>query len=402
MRRLIFALLVLFLIATGGALAWYASGNEAIAEARARTIVSHCADAEYRPSCYEERVPALLNAGVPYEDTFEVAYEIQKLDTSGEYCHNIAHRLGATEVAKDPALWKDVIRRTPHGKCLNGGIHGAFQERFRASELASAHIPSFVNEMQDLCTVRTDLPSSPGDIASCVHGIGHLFMFVTDGNVQDSISMCQAMSFDEDVGVTEIGQEISCHEGIFMQLFEPHEPEDHALIVGQEQSKETVGAFCTSFDGLPLTACLARSAAFFYENPGAGAPNAPDCSILETERLQRACQGTQVRIFARDTFFDLTAAREYCGTLPKSKVGWCYAMSGSYAFTLGYFDSEQPFLFCKQAELQGSGASCYDELSKIIAYTFAKNDLATDALCSRLPAPYDDLCREVSAERNNE
>lgn len=382
-----------FLIFVFTVVAFRFYGTPFSVEYRARDIVARCAHAQSRADCYDKEVPALLNQGVSFEDTFAIAEEIQQLDTSGEYCHNIGHRLGATEVAKDPSKWKEVARRTPQGVCLSGGLHGAFQERFKTDFLAPENVPAFLEEIKGFCDFDPRAPSSPTNLFMCSHGLGHLFMFITDGVIERSMSLCAAVQFKDGGGVTQDGQELSCYDGIFMQLFEPHEPEDYALIGINGQTKETVGAFCRSFSGLAEAACVARSAPFFYKTLNEGPPRPLDCGVLEASRRD-LCRGTQLRLFARDTYFDMGAADTYCATYPQERRGWCYAAAGSYAFMAGH-DYPKAFEYCEHAVTAGVGGQCYETLSTMIPYSFMQEERLRLELCAKLPPPYAQRCVSV-------
>lgn len=356
----------------------------------AAAIVARCVGADYRPTCYESEVPQLLNKGFSFEEAFSVAIAIQLLDRSAEYCHNIGHRLGATEVAKDPALWKEVARRAPLGKCLNGGMHGAFQERFKEESLTSEQLPAFVAEMKGFCNPHVDFPSSAIDLAMCAHGLGHLFVFVADGEVGEALPLCTAIEFESSPDVSSSSLEMSCYDGLFMQLFEPHEPEDHALIAGKEQTASTVEAFCNSFTGLAKSACMARSVSLFAkEYPGSF--KGLDCAELDDVRQKNACRSTQLRLFARDTFLDVEAADVYCALEEPGRRGWCYAAAGSYAFMAGY-DYDAPFAFCGHAGSDEVVGQCYRTLAEIIPFMFRTNQRERESLCRRLAEPYDEMC----------
>lgn len=377
------AALLLFVVGT-----FYVLLESKTPKAIAATIVERCTDASYRPSCYEEEVPKLLADGLSFEDAFLVALEVQALDRSAEYCHNIGHRLGAFEVAKDPSKWKEVARRTPLGKCLNGGMHGAFQERFRNESLAPERIPAFIEEMRGFCDPREDLPSGLIDLSMCAHGLGHLFVFVAAGNVERALPLCAAIGFSDAPGVSASGLELSCYDGLFMQLFEPHEPEDHALIAGKAETSDTVAAFCAGFEGLPKVACIARSISLFRESNPSGFEGL-ECGTLMNDRERNACRSTQLRLFARDTFLDVEAADTYCAESPADRRGWCYASAGSYAFMAGY-DYDVPFAFCEHAG--PAGAQCYETLAGTIRSMFGHDPAVRSSLCDRLPSPYDEVC----------
>ncbi len=360
-------------------------------EAYAKSIVARCASAADRTQCYVDEVPKLLDQGVTFEHSFEVAYDIQELDQTGEYCHRIGHALGGAEVAKDPTKWKEVARRTPLGECLAGGLHGAFEEHFSKESLAPSDIPAFKQEMRGFCDVQADIPSSPVDLTMCSHGLGHLFVYATAGDVQESIDLCSSMNFKTEGGVTAEGQELSCYDGMFMQLLEPHDSEDAALIKGHEQTKDTVGAYCNAFAPLVQAACIARSAPLFYKDLNAGAPKPLDCNMLDSQRRRDSCLSTQLRLFARDTFFNLDATDDYCATYPQNKRGWCYASAGSFAFMSGY-DYEQPYRFCARAAALGVGDQCYQTLANIIPNTFREDDPSRKELCEKLPSAYVQAC----------
>lgn len=387
-------LMLLLTLALGALLLWHAAGGPRTTAAHAAAIVERCAEAAYRPACYEEEVPKLLDQGVSFEDAFDVAYEIQALDSSGEYCHAIGHRLGAAETAKDPSMWKEVARRTPLGECLSGGLHGAFQERFKSEWLSDKELPAFMEDMRGFCDAVQNPGASPGDLSMCAHGLGHLFLFITNGDIDAAARLCPRMAWTEGGGVTAQGQDLSCYDGLFMQVFEPHEPEDHALIEGNEQSAATVSAFCDGFSGLAKATCVARSASLFYKEYAQGEGELPrplDCGQLESERRITSCYETQLRLFARDTFFDAAAADAYCATFPQERRGWCYASMGSFALISGY-EYDKPFLFCEHADERGQGASCRRELSRMINTTFRRDDPLRDTLCAKLGEPQATVC----------
>lgn len=375
----------------GGAAFIYTTYVHKDPEVYAKTIVARCASASDHAQCYVEEVPKLLDQGVGFEDSFAVAYDIQQQDQTGEYCHRIGHALGSAETAKDPSKWKEVARRTPLGTCLAGGLHGAFEERFSKESLAPADIPAFIQDMQGFCDVQKNIPSSPVDLTMCSHGLGHLFLYATAGNIKEATRLCSSMNFKTEGGVNAEGQELSCFDGMFMQLLEPHDSEDYALIKGHEQTKDTVGDFCSTFAPLPKAACIARSAPLFYKNLSVGAPKPLDCNVLDSQRRRDSCFSTQLRLFARDTFFNLDATDDYCATYPAQKRGWCYASAGSFAFMAGY-DYEQPFRFCARAAALGVGDQCYQTLADIIPNTFREDDPSRKDFCKKLPSPYAQSC----------
>lgn len=353
-------------------------------EAHAQAIVRTCASAEHRATCYEKEVPKLLERGVVLTDAFTIAARIQELDESGEYCHGIGHRLGSVEVAKNPGAWKEIARSAPMGSCLSGGLHGAFQERFRKGTLSEEDIPAFLAEVRGFCDVSESLPSNPIDLTMCAHGVGHLLLFVADGDIRQAANICENMRFSDGGGVTAESQTLSCYDGAFMQLFEPREAEDFALVAGKAPARAHVPGFCALFDEDRRGVCIARSAPLFFDG---NLSSVPSCGAVTSAKRQDSCREAQARLFGRDTFFDPKAADAYCAAYPEGARGACYADIGSYALLSGH-GMQQPLLLCEHA----GGSACYRKLASFIETSFAQGSTQRKDFCAQLPPLYRASC----------
>lgn len=224
---------------------------------RAHAIVSDCAGAGSLAKislCYEKEVPALMDHGLSMQDAFAVTSEIQRLDTTYRYCHVLAHNISAKETAKDPSKWKDVIAKAPAGVCGNGALHGAFQERFRAESLPDAPEAEILSLIDGACTPRDGWGETLIERSSCYHGMGHLFVYITAAQIQKSVALCGAVT----KGMPH-GYEQTCDEGVFMQIYQPLEPEDRSLIHGIEAAAQKRLTFCSAFTGTAYSACIKES-----------------------------------------------------------------------------------------------------------------------------------------------
>src|SRR3989344_4799906 len=150
----------------------------------ARAVVEECKKENYRPLCYEKKVPALMDRGLSMEGAYAVTRKIQTLDSDYHYCHVLAHNISAKETAKDPSKWKAIVARAPSGICGNGGLHGAFQERFRTDALPNATISELLQELDGACDPRDKWSPTFLERSSCMHGLGHLTMYITDGDIK--------------------------------------------------------------------------------------------------------------------------------------------------------------------------------------------------------------------------
>ena len=131
------------------------------------------------------------------------------------------------EVARDPENWMDVIARGPaDGLCSNGFIHGAAVARFSKEVLSSEEIKETIPDLQIACETREGFDPTGLDQAICYHGIGHVLVHLTEADLDSSLKICEEVALKSD------GRDFRqvCNEGVFMQIFQPLEPEDFALL----------------------------------------------------------------------------------------------------------------------------------------------------------------------------
>jgi len=236
--------------------------KEGSLEQHANTAVALCQKDKDRPSCYDKEVPKLTGS-LSMEDAFRVTWHVQEKDSEYQYCHVLGHELSAREVRKDPTKWKEVITRCPSGMCSNGCLHGGFQERFRAETFTEEEIEEVTQELVDACEAREQWQPTGLEQASCYHALGHLTMYITDANTEQASTICDVISKKPD------GRDFRqlCYDGVFMQIFQPLEPEDFALIEGKVPTKEEVTAFCAEGNThMQEASCLNESWPLFYQD----------------------------------------------------------------------------------------------------------------------------------------
>ncbi len=201
----------------------------------AKQVISKCQNEKYKPGCYDREIPKLMDY-ISMEDAFKVTQTVQGEDKSYPFCHVLGHKLAAREIDKDPSKWKEVVTRCPSGVCSNGCIHGGFQERFRAENFTDAQIQTLLPDLINLCEDSPNWHPTGLEQGSCYHALGHLTMYLTSADINKATSLCK------EIGVKKDGRDFSqlCFDGSFMQIYQPLEPEDFALIKGKEIKKASV------------------------------------------------------------------------------------------------------------------------------------------------------------------
>ncbi len=349
-------------------------------------VVSVCANSSYRPACYDETIPKLMDY-VSMEDAFKVTSIVQGIDRSYAYCHVLAHELSAREVKKDPSSWKDVVSRVPSGLCSNGGIHGAFQERFRGEFFTDKELEAIKPEFGDLCEKRENWAPTGMEQASCYHALGHLTMYVTNAEINRSLKLCEELALRPD------GRDFRqlCYDGVFMQIFQPLESEDFALIKGKEVAKEELPGFCAKFTGMQKGSCWSEGWPLYrpeLEKPEGLTEYCSKASSGERDRCFSALMYVMTAIFNLDS----DKVLKYCPGLVGDQRGRCFASAAGRMIEVDYRNIEKAAGLCTQAEKYDKKHFCFNTLLQYSSYNYKVGSQEFYHVCNSLPEEWKSKC----------
>ncbi len=357
-------------------------------ESGADKIIALCKDASYRPTCYDLEIPKLMGA-LSMEDTFKVTRIIQDKESNYPYCHVLGHLIGGVETAKDPSKWKDVAGRCPTDMCSNGCMHGVFQERFRSESLPEAPVTEVSSILSGICEPRDGFNPTSLVQATCTHALGHLTMYVTGADIRKSLSICDRISINKD------GHDFRplCYDGVFMQLFQPLEPEDFALVEGKVPSKDKVEKFCSAFSGEERNSCWSES----WPLVKAELKHDPlrveqFCAQLAQTDGASGCMRDMFYILAVQFGLDSNRIEKYCAQGTHAIRGECFAAAASRFIEVDARNVEKALALCQSAEHYGVGDVCYVKLAQDASYDFKEGSKAFTQLCGGLPAQWQDQC----------
>ncbi|MBI3420898.1 MAG: hypothetical protein HY006_02440 [Candidatus Sungbacteria bacterium] len=360
-------------------------------EIHAKKILDTCVGTGYRPGCYDKEIPKLMDV-LSMEDAFGVTRIIQDKDTSYQYCHVLGHNLSAREIKKDPAKWKDVLTRCPSGVCSNGCLHGGLQERFRADSFADAQVEQIKPDLQTLCEARGQWYPTGLEQASCYHAIGHLTMYITNADIRESVALCKEIAGKKD------GRDFThlCFDGAFMQIFQPLEPEDFALVKGKQPTKQTVGAFCNVFSGAERGACRSESWPLFVEELQTPQGTVTLCSSLEDDPAEEdRCYSTLFYVMTPRLHFNVADISTFCQKFSEAKrVQQCFANAASRMIETDYRNIAKAARLCTMAAPFRSDDACFKELLMYATYNFHPTSPESLQLCQALPEPWNTQCLE--------
>ena len=357
--RAFFPLLVLALLGACGWYAWagFARPGSFSPEGYASRIFDACAKQTYPRSCYDTEIPKLMDQGLTMQQSFAVLSRVVTLTehTPSPYyfCHIPAHEIAAKEVAKDPAKWASIISQCPAGQCSNGCLHGAFQERFRNDTMSDKEIQDIVPALKQICSAHEGKDFTPLEVTSCHHALGHLTMYIAGGNVTRATNVCDMIvPADKDL------YRRTCYEGAFMQLYQPLEPEDVALV--QDVAPHTALkalTFCRQFTDGRLSACNVESWPLSLAQVQTPQGLQSFCSLTPTPKWIQRCYNDLFYILTAKASFKPETMAPFCQALPKNRMAQCFANAASASIETDYQLGPQAAHFARLPIQKESGTS---------------------------------------------
>lgn len=356
-------------------------------EVLALRTFTYCKDKKYRPTCYDEQIPKLMKT-LSMEESFAVTRIVQDMDPTYSYCHVLAHKLSAQEVARDPSKWKEVVTRCPSGTCSNGCLHGGFQEKFRKQTFTDADIERYMPDLQGICEARGDWKPTGVEQASCYHAIGHLTMYITNGEVQKSLPLCDVIAKKEG------GRDYTmlCYDGVFMQIFQPLEADDFSLVEGKQPTKESVFAYCSTFSLAAQASCVNESWPLFRNEIMTPEGFYAHCANSPTDSGKEYCYTALSYIVTPRLRFEPEKTSAFCEALPEAASYICYKNAATRMIETDTRNISKAVALCRLAPTGTVQNGCYHELAVRAIYYLGKDTPGAKELCSALPKQWEIIC----------
>ncbi len=360
--------------------------DEVLARREMNTCKGSAGEAK-KELCYEKNIPILMDQGLSMERTFAVVTLVQHMDHEYQSCHVLAHLITGKEVAKDPSKWKDVVARSPAGICGSGALHGAFQERFREQSFPNASMSELQSMLAGVCDPREGWIPTFLDRSSCMHGMGHLFLYVTAADVKKSIGLCEVIAKLPDFDFRQ-----TCFEGVFMQLYEPLEPEDRNLVHTIVSAAKQTKTFCAQFTGDVHNACIKES---WPAVPGStDTPQGFEalCKQLPSPDAVHYCASGLMYPVIEILHYDVPTVEAFCRKIIDPQIrNICWARTASKFVWADWRNVSQAISICGDAPAE-SKESCWNELINYAEQGMQQNSAPQKALCGGMPEPWRSSC----------
>jgi hypothetical protein len=364
-------------------------------EDRAEVIIHLCEKNPHPASCYDEEIPRLMDYGVSMEEAFLVARLVQEKVGDYYYCHILGHRLASKETAKDPSRWTEVIAQCPTGMCSNGCLHGAAQERFRSDVLETAEIEALIPQLSETCESGSGRNFTGLERASCYHSLGHLAMYISGADVDIATRVCDRVA---DKGTANYVR--TCYEGAYMQIFQPLEPEDFALVMHiPATTTESARTFCDTFT-LERRAACQRESWPLYEDV-LKEPGGIDsfCSLVPGEELKNHCYRGIIYILTAKYKFNEERIGALCTSVSEDRKASCFADAAARLIETDYRLAGSAVNVCERALRAGGGDACFVQLLHYSTYNFHTGSKEFYSFCNTLPESWGTRCKNGEGAR---
>ena len=351
-------------------------------------ILADCSKEVDIAKCYEREVPNLYPSR-PVSVIFDVIREIRRKDPKYQFCHVLAHKLGEAVVLEDTSKWISAIPYNPgDGLCSNGFIHGVIIGRFRNSVLSGEQLEAAVPELKRACEPHDDWHPARLDQAICYHGMGHLFDYITDADLKKSVSLCTRVAQSPSDDFTNV-----CKAGVFMQIYQPLEPDDFALIkhLPVQPNAKNYKDFCATYRYDPIAegACLHEAWPLFRESILSGKGVKEFCSEEQDISTRKMCYETASSIVGRLLLEHQDKIIAACNEFPEDGQAICFRATAQADIEEDRTQYQRALDICHQGGT--NSGTCLEGLAQRATFIFGSSP-EKHAFCKALPQSLRETC----------
>jgi hypothetical protein len=297
-------------------------------------------------SCYKKQLAGITNKQGPEAAMALMKKEYNQSSYVKSQCHQLTHIIGRTALDK----YKDIADTYAHGDqfCWSGYYHGAMEEI--ALKNGYDYIIKNANEICKPIAAKGEYSFYH---YNCVHGLGHGFMFVKDGDLFASLSACDAIKND--------WERTSCYGGVFMQNIMNEQTPDNTAKVGSKFLKSDQ----------PMYPCTA--VAYKYKN---------QCYLMQTSYALQTVS------------YDFSKVFEMCGQVDTDFKDTCYTSLGRDASGNSVSNADTTRTTCLLGPNEESQRYCVHGAAMDFVSYF-HSDSQANQLCNSLPANLSSDCLAV-------
>lgn len=273
----------------------------------ASKIIARCQARPDWRGCFGNEL-ANYNDQSSFPETLKVLSSIQDQEPKTRDCHLIAHKLSASEVAKNPSRWVDIFNLVDQTTCTNGFVHGALEGRSRFDstfELSAQIIPQICTEIEAKTSQRTGTKSSLDD--ACAHILGHILLAQVNADIDTATAVCNQL---------ENEYKNPCLQGIFMENILRENLVVHEVakpLPKTRQTADTINLLCINQQNEAQAACF-RELSHLYTIITKNDPQEvfAMCHQAQTEAQGKECYFHAINLMIANDGFDRKNTKLLC------------------------------------------------------------------------------------------
>lgn len=168
-------------------------------------------------------------------------------------CHEVTHYLSRMEYQNSGDIAKvyDICTSVCHGGCYHGTIEQYMKEKNLL--LGASDDQKIKSEIPRICGKLEDY-KTPLLFDECIHGVGHGAMFITDGELPQSLKICDNLTTQREID--------SCYSGVFMENSSSSTSTDHP---GKYVKKDDPMYPCNNLEPKYLPLCYRYQSSYFAQ-----------------------------------------------------------------------------------------------------------------------------------------
>ena len=275
-----------------------------------------------------------------HEFSFSVLLLMQKKTNDTNDCHDIAHSIGSGSFERNSNK-KDLLRIIS-SVCSYGAIHGVIE----------SYLISFPNEtILDPSTIKS---ICEGSHQNCYHGLGHILLAETDGNLSMAFDSCEVLNHSRLV--------LICKRGVLMEFVYP------PLLVAHGILPESSLNIVSKLENLTIL-----------------------CNSFKDLNISQICWGEMARVIKSRFRANPTNVFAYCNLAPLfDQRVLCELRSIESYLQQNNLDTAFVTPFCSLTKSL-SDKSCYNSIVNVLLQN--SNDVSrAKAFCDSLPSDYIHSC----------
>ena len=237
-------------------------------------------------------------------------------------------------------------------------------DRFKEEKLLPSQFDAFTKELNGLCEPRNNKLMSDHERFGCYHALGHLLMYATDADTNHSVDLCTRLTrFTNNPMMTS-----SCNDGVFMQIFQPLEPEDFALIKGKVPEKGSLFQYCGAFSQEAQTSCWSEGWPLYFKRIEDPKETVAYCLRLPREEQRAWCVSGMFSRMVTHFNLDETRIGHYCDQVPANLKGKCYGISASRMLDIDKRLLDRANRFCGGIKEESMRKECFINIESTVRF----------------------------------